>query len=211
MADKEDNQPMFMKSEEEIEQEVPNIHNDLPKAPGQSWGDYLLKTKGRLTPRHREVARLLALGHTNKDIAKMLGYHEQAIVYLKSNSRIRAEAEKIQDRMLEIDLDKRLKNLGDDAANVMEEILIDEEIKLKDKESAARWVLEKLTGKPAQAIDMKGEINVGIFMDQLEQMRENGELLVGSQARDVTPGEMLPKAEPEPEEDPIADWVNANI
>lgn len=207
--DENNNKPLFLESEPDAARDcqAKNMENELAKPDEMSWGDYMLKDKGQLNPRHRELARLVASGMGTNDIAKALDYTIGRVSVLKSNTRIKQEIERIQDRMLEVDIDKRLKAMNTDAADVIELILLDEDIKPLQKESAARWLLEKNTGKAAQAIDLKGEISVGIFLDKIENLQTTGHVI------DVTPQAKTPdqiEAGPE-KEDSLADWVNSNI
>lgn len=209
MDTKKPDQPLFLQSEPDAGRDcqAKNMQNELEKPEEMSWGDYMLKDKGKLSPRHRELARLVASGMGTNDIAKKLNYTVGRVSVLKSNTRITQEIERIQDRILEEDIDKRLKSMNTDAANVMEDILLSADIKLQQKESAARWLLEKTTGKAAQAIDLKGEISVGIFLDQVENLQTTGQII------DVTPQAKTPdqiEAGPD-KEDALADWVNSNI
>lgn len=174
-----------------------------------TWGDHFLNPARPLNARHRLLAKMVAEGCTTTEIAAKLKYTEARVSVLKSNTRILQLIEQIQDRMFEDDIEKRMKSLGPDALNAIEEILTSDKIDAIKKETSARWLLEKLTGKPAQQIDIKGEITVGHFLDELDKIKSMREV----SARQPTPStEITGTADVElPVLDPITTWLDDNI
>lgn len=158
-----------------------------------------------MSARHRRFAQLVARGATAKEIKEELGYDDSWISRLKSNSRIKEEIDRCLDRLFEEDIEERLKRMGPDAANVMEDILRDEMIPLTKKENAARWVLEKLTGKPAQQIDYKGEVSVGVFLDKLDELKERIEVNPEREVKELQ-GELV-----EETVDEFDKWLDENL
>jgi len=207
MSEDEDKKsgPLFLRPKEE---EVPNQRNKLPKPPDMSWGDYILSTKTPLTERQKMAAHLVASGHANKEICAKLKYHPQVLSNMKSATKFKLAVAKFQERMFDRAMDERMKDLGSDAIDVIEEHITDDNLSASKRESTARWVIEKLTGKPAQQVDIKGEISVGVFLDELESLRAQGKII------DVSPAKVegsTPETEAEPEPtDELADWVEKN-
>ena len=147
------------------------------------------------------------LGSTNNEIAEKLHYSVSRVSVLLGATKVKNEIERIRDRMHEEDLEKRMKHLGPDALNVMEEILTSPTVELAKKENAARWMLEKLTGKASQQIDVSGEITIGHFMDKLDTMRDVSaqKSIMGntSESGDIeVVGEKVDK---------FTDWISKNL
>jgi hypothetical protein len=156
-----------------------------------------------LSPRHRELCRLLALGHTNNEICKILGYVTSRLSILKNSARIRQEVLKLQDKLFDKSIDERIKDLGRDAVDVMEEILIDPQIDILKKESAARWIIEKNVGKPTQQLDVNANVSIGVFMDKLEAMQEVGPGIKALEAGEEEVVEVVAT--------PHDDWLDKNL
>lgn len=181
-----------------------------------TWGDHFLVPGRPLNARQKKLAKMAAWGKTNNEICEELGYTPGRVSVLLGAQKVKDEIERIQDKMHEADLEEQLKMLGGDAMNVMEAIINDENLPPIKKEAAAKWVLEKLTGKAAQQIDVKGEISVGHFLDKLNQAVEQGKI------KNVTPMQIPSKTgsaqegeklldDAEHLDDPLADWINKNI
>lgn len=157
MSEKE--KPLFMQVEKlEDPPALPEIEEMLP--------DY----DKPLKPRHKVFALMVSKGCTNKEIKEKLGYVDSRISVLKGNPAIKREIARIQERLFEKSLDDRMKELGPAAMDVVEEAITHDTLEMKDRVQQARWLIEKLTGKPAQQVDHKGEINIGVFMDKIDKL-----------------------------------------
>lgn len=181
-----------------------------------TWGDHFLRPDKPLNQRQRELARLAAHGKTNNEICKLLDYTQGRVSVLLSNTKVKNEIEKYKDKLFGVDAQTRLKELSGDALNVMEGILIDGQIDIEKKESAAKWVLEKTTGKAAQQIEVKGEVNIGVFLDKLDQLKSTNKSLPAPEPIDVTPLENEDGVNQEPKEktpEPAVfdDWLDKNF
>jgi len=179
-----------------------------------TWGDYMLRPDRPLADRHRELARLMAHGKTNQEICTALGYTPGRVSVLKSNTKIKEAAEKYRDQLFTVDTQTRLKEMESDALNVM-----GVDMPVEKKESAAKWVLEKTTGKAAQQIDINHEGSLGIFIEELDKIKGQGglrpALTTTPNVIDVTgvatDTDTTPK---EPEgltSDPFDEWLDKNI
>lgn len=201
----ESDKPLFLRAQDPSTWEKPE---DV------SWGDHFLRPDKPLKARHKLIAKMAASGATTTEIATKLNYTVSRISILLSNTRIKAEIEKLQDKMFEADLDTRMKELAPEALDVIEEIISSDTMTAAKKENAARWLLEKVSGKAAQQIDLKGDISVGVFLDKLDQLKATGQVI------DVTPKPQLPVSEQSeklaeatesPAADPLLEWVNQNL
>lgn len=186
--------------------------------PGISWDDRVLESGGPLTARYRKVAQMLHHGHNSAAIAAAVGYSETRIEELASHPGILAELDRLSDKAHALDPGQRIKDMGEDAANILEDFLRDPDVPKQKKLDHARWVLEKIDGKAAQQLDVTGEVSIGVFLDKLDQIAKRP-----GQVLDITPKE-LPQdtAAPgskaganEPEtttkKDKLQEWLDSNL
>lgn len=170
-----------------------------------------------LTPRHRELARLAFLGKSQAEIAKTLKFSTAWTSRLLSSPRIIAEIDRLHDRAFDTSIGDRLKDLSSHAMDVIYSTLMsnDPHIKPSLRAETARWVVEKLSGKPRQEIETK-DGNLTDFMTLLKQMKEDqqnqlpvatddarndGSSLSTSSYIDVSPKE----------KDPLEIWIDENL
>lgn len=184
------------------------------KAEDETWGDHTLV--GPLKPRHRRLAELHAQGVSNNDIATKLDYSVSRVSILLSNHLIKAEVERVRERIYQDTVAKRLKDLADPAMNVIEECLTDKTNRWKEnlKGDMAKWVVEKLDGKAMQKFDV-GENTLALFMDKLDATRAAGKTIdvtTPPQAQITTIDaefvEIPARSEELTEEDRLRDWVS---
>lgn len=179
-----------------VEAPVGYTENDDSKPDFSHWDEYREPDPDPagyvLKPRHKEVARLHALGKTNNEICRILGYSTSRMSILLGLPAIQREVDRYRQKLYEKDHVDALKDLGTAGLEVMEEMIRDPKNKLRDRVEASKWVLEKITGKPKQEVSIESQ-SLNRFMDVMKQMRESGETLEigGSGARDVTPGETI--------------------
>lgn len=126
-----------------------------------SWGDVMLPDRGKpLSARHKLLAQLAAGGSKNCDIAKQLDLTESRVSILLSNSRIQSEIERYQDKYYEKTIEQRFQEVMPAAMDVLEEIIAgrSDEIKPQLRLEAAKWILEKTTGKAVQKHEVRGNL-----------------------------------------------------
>ncbi len=176
-----------------------------------TWGDKFLIPNKPVSYRHKELARMTAHGKTNKEICEVLNYTPARVSVLLSNTRIKDEIEMYRDKLFGADIETRLKDLSSDALRVMEGILIDRNLDDLDKESAAKWILEKVSGKPAQQVDVKQDISIGLFLDKLDQMKVVSAQPETPALEGVVETTARPTILAEPEKDTFASWLDENL
>lgn len=137
-----------------------------------------------LIPRHKEVARMYALGKTLRQIAEKLDYEPASVQNLIKTPRIQEEVDRYRNRLYEQDLVSHLKDLGNDSVRIIEEVIRNPAVKMRERTEAAKWVLEKLTGKAKQEVNVESS-TLSSFMDLLKNMQSAGEPL--ERPIDVTP------------------------
>lgn len=131
----------------------------------ETWGNRLLKANKPLTAKHKKFCECVAQGMTVPQIKEITGYTDAWISTLKSNDKINEEISRLQDRLFSETVQQQLANLGNDAVSTVEEMLRSDGEKLRDRVETARWLIEKLTGKARQEM----EINSGSTLLQLLQ------------------------------------------
>lgn len=195
--------------------------SELPEQPVRDdpWDELDLAPNRPLSHRHREVARLAAHGKRNVYIAKKLNYHPGSVSTLLSQPKIQKEIHRVRDRLFSADIQARMKELSNDALDVMEDILLSDHISTADKETAAKWVLEKVSGKAAQQIEHKGEVSIGVFLEKLDSMKSLDKVLEAApitdiEARDSTTVEKVVEGvdnSTEASDDAFGAWLDKNL
>jgi DNA-binding NarL/FixJ family response regulator len=64
---------------------------------GENRGEHGRTPKGRLTPREREIAQLLAEGRTNKEVAAVLGISAKTVETHRANIMLKLNLHSITD------------------------------------------------------------------------------------------------------------------
>ena len=179
----------------------------VPKSEDESWGDYLFSPFKPLSPRHKRAAEMFVEGKTNTEVANYLNYSANHVCIMKSQSKFIAFMEELRDRLFDYTVAERLDTFGPAACDNIEELLKDPKTNAKQRESISRWVIEMKTGKASQKIDVTGEINVGMFMDKLDRMKNVYPTSETSKPK-VIEGEAQPSETTQVPHDPYADWLD---
>lgn len=140
-----------------------------------------------------EVARLNALGQTNNEICERLGYSVSRVSIILKFPVVQNEIHRYRNQLFEQDIVTAMKDMGPDGIRVINEMMNSSSEKLKDRVDTAKWLLEKLTGKPKQEVNVESN-TLAMFMETLRQMQRTGESINAPAQRtgdviDVTPTE----------------------
>lgn len=171
---------------------------------GTSYGDWMLKPGKPLSARHKKVAELIAQGKSTTEIAEALGYTMARISVLRSNTQIAQEADRFRDRLFDKTIGESLQQLGPDAVSTVEEVLRSDTEKLSTRVDTARWLIEKLTGKPRQEVEVGAGTSLLQLLQKLDQLKMAPE---GTPERDVLE---MTKGKTQ-EADWMESWVSQNI
>lgn len=133
--------------------------------------------------RWREVARLHALGKPNIEIAEMLNYSPMRVSQVLQIPQVINEVERYRTRLYDNDVVNAIKDIGGDAVKLIGDFIRDPREKKKDRAEAAKWVAEKITGKPKQEVNLESN-TLAAFMELAKDMKARGESL---DVIDVTP------------------------
>jgi hypothetical protein len=205
-------------AEEECEPDEPEQQLEVPagekltlREKYKSYGDWFLKEGRPITFKHRHLAMLKAAGWPNKDIAKKLDLTPSRVSILLSNTMIKDEVHKQQDRMFAQSVEDSMKALGPIAMDQIESILTadasDRSVTTSHRADAAKWLLEKLTGKAKQEVEVQGNL-MGNFIQQLEAMTRRGtQISQQGDIMDVTPDASGASGE----SDKWDDWIGGNM
>lgn len=152
--------------------------NSSPAIPeNESWGDTLIDlTPGEpLKPRYRKLVELAAQGKRPGEIAKELEYTPGRVSVILSNSIIKAEISKVQDKIYEDTIGKRLKDLAEPALALVDKCLHDTTNRYKEqlKIDTAKWLIEKIDGKAIQKHSLEGGALLNV-LDRLDAMKSSG-------------------------------------
>lgn len=159
--------------------------------------------------RHHQVALclLLALGAPSAEILALLpGLTPGQLRMLEGNKIITDKQSEFKERFLGENADEQFSRHMPKAFEIMTEVLNADsgEMKLAQRFEAAKWLMEKVTGKARQSLDIEGGVTVLTLLNALDEMKaevaDGGSALRQLEGRDVTP-----KA------DPLREWVNANV
>jgi DNA-binding CsgD family transcriptional regulator len=193
------------------EEEVPEVVT--PETEEESWGDRMLVPGRPLSPRHKKLAELLAQGKSNDAIAKELSYTPSRVSILKSNTMIRQEIARVQEKIYEDTVAKRLKDIATPAMDEIETCLKDQTNAYPKslKVSTAIWAAEMSAGKAVQKSEVTGSILVGV-MDRLDAMKNAGRTVESSPETPQIEASPIEYVEIQPtltksEEDLLKDWV----
>lgn len=155
------------------------------KPPETSWGDYSLHPTKPLTPAAKKLCQLVAGGMKQGKACEQVGYTQGWASRILTSSKGKAEIQRFQEKMFEASVADRVKELGTPALDLIEELLLsdDPQIKPQLKADLAKWIAEKVSGRPKQEIEHSGNM-LGDFMSRVQQIQESGQVI------DVTPTTM---------------------
>lgn len=148
-------------------------YSAIPKPPfvsDERWNKYSTLEK-KLSPRHRQVVRMLALGKHPSVIQSELDMTDRAYYHLVGRPEIKALVLHQQDRMFSGNVKGQIKTLMTKAFGVVEKLLDDPDEKSSVKLEAAKYVLDHVVGRSAQKVEVTGNLLVDI-MSQLDRVKE---------------------------------------
>ena len=198
-SDKLDFEPAFLNPEkaEELpyigDTTVPTFDSEL-----ELMGE--LKPARSIEERWRAVARLHALGQTNKDIGVKVGYSATNVGVILNNKWVQDEVLRFRESF-ETDILTKVKEAALDGINRIHRIVLDEQEKTTTVLDASKWLIEKTTGKARQEVNVESNTLTN-FMEVLRQMSNRGETI------DVT--DTAQEALPEAQEN-SSKWENWSI
>lgn len=137
----------------------------------ENFGDKYRTQNGKLAHKHETIAHMLASGMSNIKISQDLGMDQGSISILANTTDMTRRVKEIQREYWGGNIEKRFKNSLPKAMDVLEESLTSDEVKMETKSSNARWLLEKVTGKAKQEVDIKASV-VSNLLGTLDEMRE---------------------------------------
>ena len=193
--------------------EIPVFDQELAPLPPLE-GDNPARGKGPSRGyeiRWREIARLHALGYTNNQIAKHLGYSPQGISLAMKQPLVVEEIERYRTLYFSQDALNIIKEAALDGARHIRNIILDPKAKESTRVAASQWAVEKATGKARQEISVESE-SLSRFMELAERAVERGQVV------DVTPLPITAESKNQPAtgENPASNanwdtWIAENV
>jgi len=196
-----------MEDTEENNEEVKEVA-EVPEEPVDPSPDTAL------SPRHRRFAELVASGLSPAQICETMGYSSSRVSVLKNNPKVKAYIAKLQGRIYEEGVEKRLKELIEPSINKIHECLHNRTGKFRPSEQlqVAQWLIEKIDGKAVQKNEFTGSLLVGL-MDKLDNMRTVGQSVDALQSPPIPAvftdlsGEKAEAVQEEPMTDELKEWL----
>lgn len=157
--------------------------------------------------RYREIARLHAYGHRNKEIAQALGYTPNHISTVLRNSFVQEEIQRERAKFADADAVEIMRNASVDGARRLHAFIKDPDASEKTVLAASQFAIEKTHGKAIQQHQHESGTLMQ-YMDLLQQSIARGE--DPGQPIDVTPQQpALPGGDTAPA-DPWGTWLDQN-
>lgn len=154
-----------------------------------------------------EIARLHALGYTNNQIARHLGYSATGISLALNKPFTQAAVEKWRKAVFDHDTISRLKEAARDGAARIHGLILDPKTKDTVLLDAAKFAVEKSHGKARQEVNVESGTFTN-FMELLRQVHNRNEPL------DVTPHQTATHEEDaakSPEANKWKAWLTTNL
>lgn len=156
-------------------------------------------------PHFLALSLLLALGAPPEEITALLpGLLPQQLGLLSVNKIITERVSELRKRYLGANADEQFQNHMPKAFEIMTKVLSDKsgDLKLTQQFEAAKWLMEKVTGKARQELELQAGVTLLSFMKTLDGMRTE---------RETVPLDMTKKLSEPTKQDPIDAWVSAHI
>lgn len=195
-------------TEEEAEWRPATAEELSHPRPRPSAGTGLTKEEEKWPNEWHVICWMLASGSSQRDIARELGYSEGRISVVANKQEVIAKIESIRQTHFGAGLQKRFSQVAPRAMTLMEQVIdgkaAGQTAKVNERVDAAKWVLEKVTGKPTQHLDLDGGGTILQLLGALDKLNLTPGKTPTQEGRDVI--EMSKVAS-----DPLDDWVTENV
>lgn len=174
---------------------------DVP-LPNRRGGD--TRPTETLRIRYSELARLHALGYSNKQIARHLSYTPENVAQVLKKSFVKEETERYRAMYFSQTTLDVIKDAALDGVRRIHKMILDPTTKESTALDASKWAAEKATGKPKQEVSVES----GTLMDFMSLLKNGGSS--SGQIIDVKPTES-PLIESQPEQSSWDAWIKDNL
>lgn len=168
------------------------------------WADKYGPT-GKVSNRHEVIALAFAMGATPKDVAEKFGITPQYASLLNCSTRIKKRVHEIREKYWGTDMARQFQSLAPQALAIAQQLMLGSDdfvnAKVSERWDAAKWVLEKVSGKPKQEVTVDSSFGFKDLLqavDELKKAQAEGDTKKVAEFIDVTPKET----------NSIDDWVN---
>jgi len=157
--------------------------------------------------RHREIARLHALGLTNNAICEKLGYSPARMSIVLRTPFVQEEIAKWRALLQDEDTLSILKETARDGARRLRATVLDPNAKDSIVLDATKFAIEKSHGKAKQEVSVESG-SLQAFTELLRSMQKNGEMIdVTPPTSETTVKEIVATQE----SDKFQDWLKSNL
>jgi hypothetical protein len=177
---------------------LPELEGDLPPAGKGSSRGY--------QERHSRIALYHVAGYTNNQIGRHLGYSPAGVSLALKSPFVQTEIERY-----------RLKYGSDEALAIMHRNTVNAALRIereisdpncKEGHDSAKFVLEKVTGKPRQEVQVESGTILS-FMEMLKDIKDQNARAVIP--RDVTDTQKVIQASDAGHKDEFDAWLDTNL
>lgn len=182
------------------------------KPEGITWAQWMAPFS--LKPQHEKILYLAAMGHNASRIADEMGMSLQSVSKILQSDRGQFRIAELQHHLYGKSIKKRFQSLASKAADVVENVLDDQNAKANIRLKAADMILDRAFGKPKQTIDQNVTNNQSIF-EKIDELLEKSGKIVETTCKhgDIEEAEIVKKDEIviEKEIDAIDEWCKKNL
>jgi hypothetical protein len=170
--------------------------------------DWEVSAGSSLRHHHVALCLLLALGASREIIIELLpGLTPGQYAMLERNRIVTQKQEEFRERFLGENAEEQFSRHMPKAFEIMTEVLNADsaDMKLDKRFEAAKWLMEKVTGKARQSIDVEGGVNVLTLLTALDEMKAEAASGARGEAKEISARDVTPVR------DALADWVSENV
>lgn len=169
----------------------------------------------KMAPRWYTVARMMASGLSNAEIARQIGMAPAAISNMAKSSRFQFELEKLRRELINAkDFNARIKEIIPEAIETAHEIMSNKEERGSVRLQAAQDFLDRGLGKPLQRVEQTGS-KISELFDKLDAIEKAGglanvkklaaqEQIIDGEATEIDTNEI------EETKDAMDEWIEKN-
>lgn len=165
------------------------------------------KEAGDLNYLHRLVALLLACGAQVSDIGFELGITLEQVDLFQRNLLIEEQVKLYKTRFWDDSGQERLKAMMPQALGFIDDVMTGriQGLDISKKLEMVKWVVEKVTGKATQQLDVNASVNFGHVLDEMKKMASSrAQIEGGAEHSSKSSHDVIDVTPPK---DEMADWV----
>lgn len=196
----------------------PLFDHELDITPTAIDDTQVTKPQKAVISRYQEVARYHALGLTNMNISKKLGYSSGSVSQILRHPFTQSEIRRMRDQVMDGDMIAMLRSAGKDSIRLIHNIILDDNAKMGHRLDAAKWAKEQALGKAHQSHTIENN-TLNVYVETMREMRRTGEAIDIIQISAInTPqpikeinAQTIPPSAPQILQHNWDDWLSQNL